>query len=153
MGSFGVRISGDWALQPQGAITINGAEAITISHNLFSRLDGNAIFIGGYVRNLTIQDNEFEYIGRTSTKYLSWSLPPHCALGDSVMASWGLTSTNLNANGSISVQSKVGPDGRGGEQPRGTKVLGNIVREIGLWQKQSSLWFQVLSCHLCFTCI
>jgi hypothetical protein len=43
----------------------------------------------------------------------------------------------------VTLPYKVGPDGRGGEQPRGTKVVGNIAREIGLWQKQSSLWFQV----------
>ena len=61
------------------------------------------------------------------------------------MASWGSTSNTLNSNGSISVPYKVGPDGRAGEQPRGTRVLGNIAHEIGLWQKQSSLWFQVES--------
>jgi len=40
---------------------------------------------------------------------------------------------------------KMGPDGRGGDQPRGTRVVGNLAREIGLWQKQSSLWFQAVA--------
>jgi hypothetical protein len=108
---------GDWALQKQGAITMIGTEGVSISNNLFTRLDGNGVFIGGYHRGLALTDNEFVFIG------------------DSAMASWGDTSTNLNANGSVSVPYMVGPDGRGGEQPRGTKVIGNIGHEIGLWQK------------------
>ena len=51
----------------------------------------------------------------------------------------------LNANGSIAVPWKVGPDGRSGEQPRGVEVSRNLGREIGIWQKQSSLWFQAVS--------
>ena len=52
---------------------------------------------------------------------------------------------HLNANGSIAVPWKVGPDGRSGEQPRGVEVSRNLGREIGIWQKQSSLWFQAVS--------
>ena len=121
--------TGDWGLHKQGAITVVGSEAVTIDKCLLTRLDGNAIFIGGYNRNLSITNNELSFIG------------------DSVMASWGDTSAALNANGSLAVPGgfKVGPDGRGGEQPRGTVVANNICHEIGLWQKQSSLWFQAVT--------
>jgi hypothetical protein len=44
----------------------------------------------------------------------------------------------------------VGPDGRGGEQPRNTTVSNNLVREIGLWQKQSSMWFQAVTAQTTF---
>jgi hypothetical protein len=83
---------------------------------------------GGYNRNLTLTNNEFAYIG------------------DSAMAAWGDTSAALNANGTATVPGghKVGPDGRSGEQPRGTVVRGNIAHDIGLWQKQSSMWFQAV---------
>jgi len=40
---------------------------------------------------------------------------------------------------------RMGPDGRGGDQPHGTLIRGNLVREIGLWQKQSSFWFQAVA--------
>lgn len=43
-----------------------------------------------------------------------------------------------------------GPDGRGGEQPRGTVVRGNLAREIGIWQKQSSMWFQAVTAGTIF---
>ena len=52
-------------------------------------------------------------------------------LGESAMAAWGHTDEW---------------DGRGGRQPRETIVRRNIVREIGLFQKQSSAWFQAKSC-------
>eukprot|EP01112_Ceratiomyxa_fruticulosa_P011058 TRINITY_DN2973_c0_g1_i5.p1 TRINITY_DN2973_c0_g1~~TRINITY_DN2973_c0_g1_i5.p1 ORF type:complete len:905 (+),score=191.36 TRINITY_DN2973_c0_g1_i5:344-3058(+) len=51
-------------------------------------------------------------------------------IGDSAMLSWGYTD---------------GIDGTSGDQPRGTQVLSNIVREIGMFQKQSSAWFQAKS--------
>ena len=52
-------------------------------------------------------------------------------LGESAMAAWGYTNEW---------------DGRDGRQPRETIVRRNIVREIGLYQKQSSAWFQAKSC-------
>ena len=128
----GLPSGGDWALQKQGAITVVGTEAVTIDKCLLTRLDGNAIFIGGYNRNLSITNNELSFIG------------------DSAIASWGDTSAALNANRSLTVPGgfKVGPDGRGGEQPRGTVVSNNICHDIGLWQKQSSLWFQAVTAQV-----
>ena len=125
----GLPSGGDWGLQKQGAVTLVGTEDIEVSGNLFTRLDGNAIFIGGYNRNLSIDSNEFIFVG------------------DSAIAAWGDTSTRLNANGSLSLPYPIGPDGRGGDQPRGTRITNNIVHEIGLWQKQASLWFQAVTVH------
>ena len=48
-------------------------------------------------------------------------------LGASAMASWGRTQLE---------------DATAGNIPIGTTVFGNICREIGLWAKQSSCWFQ-----------
>ena len=125
----GLPSGGDWALQKQGAVTIVGSENITVDGCLFTRLDGNGVFVGGYNRNLSLTRNEFAFIGA------------------SAMAAWGDTSSALNANNTARVpgEYKVGPDGRGGEQPRGTLVKGNIGHDIGLWQKQSSLWFQAVT--------
>jgi len=128
----GLPSGGDWALQKQGAVTLVGTEGVELSDNLFTRLDGNAVFVGGYNRRMTIQGNEF------------------FGIGDSAMAVWGDTSFNLNENGSIALPYPIGPDGRGGDQPRGTKVLNNLAREIGLWQKQSSLWFQAVAAQTLF---
>ena len=68
-------------------------------------------------------------------------------IGDSAIASWGDTSECLNANCSIRLPAgvRMGPDARGGAQPHNTTVRANLVREIGLWQKQSSMWFQAVT--------
>jgi hypothetical protein len=75
---------GDWALQKQGAITVVGTQSVTIADCLLTRLDGNAVFLGGFNRNTTIVRNEFSFIG------------------DSAMAAWGDTSSLLNENGTHS---------------------------------------------------
>jgi hypothetical protein len=48
----GLPSGGDWALAKQGAVTIVGAEGVSVENCLLTRLDGNAVFIGGYGRNL-----------------------------------------------------------------------------------------------------
>ena len=92
-------------------------------------------------------------------------------VGDSAFAAWGATGTCLDANCSRSLAHKVGrcteiwggreiygdmgrsqrrahqvgPDGRAGEQPRFTNVSANLVHELGIYQKQSSFWFQAVT--------
>ncbi len=61
------------------------------------------------------------------------------------MAAWGRTGYCLNQACDMKIPYKFGPDGREGEQPRNTFVVGNLIREIGIWQKQSSFWFQAVT--------
>ena len=124
--SHGLPSGGDWALQRSGAMTMEGTEHVAISDCEFTRLDGNGISINGYHRDLRIDHNDFSWIG------------------DSAMAAWGYTGKCLNQNCSRSLPYKLGPDGRGGEYPRRTTVSRNIIREIGIWEKQSSMWFQAI---------
>jgi hypothetical protein len=58
------------------------------------------------------------------------------------MAAWGSTCACLDAACTRKLPWGVGPDARPGQQPRYTRVVGNLVREVGLIQKQSSMWFQ-----------
>eukprot|EP01065_Artemidia_motanka_P030302 TRINITY_DN3630_c3_g1_i1.p1 TRINITY_DN3630_c3_g1~~TRINITY_DN3630_c3_g1_i1.p1 ORF type:complete len:967 (+),score=267.54 TRINITY_DN3630_c3_g1_i1:85-2901(+) len=123
----GLPSGGDWGLQKTGAVRVAGAKDISITGNLFTRLDGIGLYMGGYVRGMMVNENEFAYIG------------------GSAMASWGDTSYNLDEAGDIVLPWKIGPDGRGGDQPRGTQVLGNIAHDVGIWEKQSSMWFQAVT--------
>eukprot|EP01084_Bolivina_argentea_P066972 122073_1 len=123
MDPHGLPSGGDWAIQRQGAITLQGTENVTISSNLFTRLDGIGIFLSGYNRYALIDSNEFQWIG------------------DSAMASWGYT------RGLEDELPGGGPDGRSGEQPRFTTISNNLVHEIGIWEKQSSMWFQAQTCQ------
>ena len=81
---------------------------------LFTRIDGNAVFLSGYNRRAAITQNEFIW------------------LGQSAIASWGRTDEW---------------DGTGGQQPRFTRVAGNLAHEIGNLQKQSSFYFSAASCQ------
>ena len=90
----------------------------------FVRVDGNGIMLSGFNRNATIQNSHFAWIGNTA------------------MASWGYTHEENSSEG---LPDGNGIDGTGGDQPRGTRVLHNIVREVGLYEKQSSCWFQAKS--------
>jgi len=38
-------------------------------------------------------------------------------------------------------------DATDGNQPRATTLSGNLVGELGIWEKQSSFWFQAKSCQ------
>ena len=53
-------------------------------------------------------------------------------LGQSAIASWGRSDDW---------------DGTGGQQPRHTRISGNLATEVGLIQKQSSFYFQAQSCE------
>ena len=55
-----------------------------------------------------------------------------CWLGQSAIAAWGLLDGETNS-------------GLGGAQPRGTLIEGNLAREIGHFQKQSSFYFQAIT--------
>jgi len=123
----GLPSGGDWALQRSGAIRLEGVEDATIQGNLFTDLDGIGVSMNGYCNNTLLSRNEFLRIGA------------------SAMTAWGFTSECLNKNCTKKTPYKMGPDGRGKEQPRFTTVSENIVREIGIWQKQSSFWFQAVT--------
>ena len=113
--------SDDWTLQYSAALVLQGTVNTTVDSCIFERVDGNAILILGFNRYATVQNSEFAWIG------------------DTAIASWGFTTGVSGLHG-------VGWDGTDGNHPRHNQILGNIAREIGIWQKQSSFYFQAKSC-------
>jgi hypothetical protein len=61
---------GDWGLRPAGAVNIWDCERVTVSDALFTRTDGNAIFLGAYNRNISVLDTEFVWIGMSAVASL-----------------------------------------------------------------------------------
>ena len=119
----GMPSGGDWGLQRSGAIYLDGVRNITISQNVLTRLDGNAISINRYARDVIISRNE-----------IVWN-------GDNAVSAWGDAGNISFADGTT-----MGWDGTTGNQPRGVLFEQNLVHEIGIWEKQSSMWFQAKSC-------
>lgn len=66
MGPHGTPSGGDWAVGRSGAIFFEGTVGATLKGNLFTSLDGNAVFVSGYARNASIVNNEFLGIGETA---------------------------------------------------------------------------------------
>jgi hypothetical protein len=111
---YEVPSGGDWSIHRGGTVFVEGVHGLTIQQCLFDSPGGNALFLSNYVRNATIEGNEFKYTG------------------DSAIAVVG--STELI-------------DGTNGNQPRGTKIVNNLMHEIGIYGKQTSPYFQSLACQ------
>ena len=105
---WGVPSGGDWALFAGGAVTLNGTARVTIQDCNFSRVDGNAVFLGGRNSYTSIMDSEFSWVG------------------DTAIALWGESEEW---------------DARGGNYPNSTLISGNVFRELGIHEKQSSAVF------------
>ena len=121
MDPHGMPSGGDWALERMGALFIEGTMNVTVDSCIFERLDGNGIMVSSYNRNTTIQGNEFAWIGSTA------------------IAQWGYTIGTVIPG--------MGWDGTYGAQPRFSRILNNYVHELGIWEKQSSFYFQAKSCQ------
>ena len=121
MDPHGMPSGGDWGLQRMGSLYFEGTENMLIQDCIFKRLDGNAIMVSGYNRMTTIYKNEFLWIG------------------DTAIAQWGDTSG--------SAVKGMGWDGTSGNQPRYSQIIANFVHELGVYEKQSSFYFQAKSCQ------
>eukprot|EP01084_Bolivina_argentea_P000567 1064_1 len=128
MDQHGMPSGGDWSLQRQGALYFDNVSNIFVNTNNFTRLDGNTISINKYARNVSIYRNVVVYNG------------------DNVISLWGDTQpiTNFTDNGNI--KTSMGWDGTGETQPRGIQIIQNFIHEIGIFEKQSSMYFQAKSC-------
>ena len=125
---------GGWGVQYNGAINLFGTENVNIKNNIFSRLDGVGIFIFGYNRNTLITQNEFIWIGDSCI----------IALGNTIGYNYHFD-YNYASNKQDSILG-LGINGTNGNQPRELTISYNIGHEIGINEKQSSFYFQAISC-------
>jgi hypothetical protein len=115
----GVPSAGDWALDRISAVFLEGTEDVSFDKCTFQRLDGNALMVSGYNRYATVSNSDFSYIG-----------------GNAV-AAWGYTNETEGYN-----NPKAGVDGTDGNHPEYTTVKSCSMREVGLYEKQSSFFVQ-----------
>jgi hypothetical protein len=131
MEPHGVPSAGDWALERLGALFFEGTTGLTVDGCTFERLDGNALMLSGFHRGATVSNSHF-----------AWT-------GDTAIAAWGRTDE-------MSDGGTHGWDATAGDIPQGTTIVGNMIRETGIWEKQSSCFFQAktagstLRRNLCF---
>jgi hypothetical protein len=85
-----------------------------------------ALTLSGYTRNVSILRNSFTLIGGNTISLMGKTTMP---------------------SADPALQGIFGWDGREGDQPRFTTVAGNIASRLGVWEKQSSFYFQSKSCQ------
>lgn len=98
---------------------MEGTENVTIQDSAFERLDGNAVMISGYNRHTHVLDSDFSFLG-----------------GNGV-AAWGRTNETSGEG-----HPQAGIDGTDGNHPEYVLVKGCNIREVGLYEKQSSFFVQ-----------
>jgi hypothetical protein len=119
---------GDWGLVHSAAVFAHGTESMAVDGCHISRVDGQGILLDGYTRAAAIVRSELDKIGSHA------------------IITWGKTSPCLNANCSRTLPFDAsGPDGRGGAQPIGTLVEGNIISETGVFERHGTMIFSSLS--------
>jgi len=109
----------DYAVNREAALSLAGVSGVNVSGCAFWRLDNSGVFVGGFARGVVVQDSEFAWLGENGVTLV----------GDTDGApvpGWG-------------------PDGTAGNQPRGTLVLRNVARELGIVNKQACFFFQAVS--------
>ena len=109
----------DYAVNREAALSLVGVSGVVVSNCTFLRLDNSAVFIGGFARGVVVEGSEFAWLGENGI----------VSVGDTAGApvpGWG-------------------PDGSGGDQPRGTVVARNFAHELGIVNKQSCFYFQAVS--------
>jgi len=165
MKPWAVPSGGDWGLYRGGAIFLEGVENVSVTDSLFERIDGNAIMVSGehnasfFACFVMTTANSTESTSVGYTRHVSITDNEAVWLGLSFAAGWGYTREQ---------------DGTDGQQPRYTKLARNVscchccalarlpslalaeadarvlpfqyVHEIGIIEKQSSMWFQAKTC-------
>ncbi|MFD1770280.1 PDZ domain-containing protein [Sphingobacterium suaedae] len=115
----------DWRIYRQGAIWMENAESIHIQDNIFRQLGGNAVFISGHNRYILVKDNLIEQIGASGIAFVGRPSSLHNPLyqySDTVALH--------------RISRSTGP--RASHFPEDCQAVGNLIRHIGLIEKQSA---------------
>ena len=122
---------GDWGLVHTAAVYARGTKGLSIENCVVTRVDGQAILLDGYHRGASVVQNDIELTGSHG------------------VVVWGKTSPCMNSNCSRQLPDPraSGPDGRAGNQPIGTLVEANIIRETGVLERHGTMFFSSLAAN------
>ena len=101
-------------------IFAQNTENLIVTNCRFQRVSGNGLILSAYNSRAQITHNDFSWVG-----------------GSAIIA-WGFTDE-------ISDGGIHGMDGTDGNFPRWTLVESNVFREVGIWTKQASAFYQAKS--------
>lgn len=113
---------GDWGLSLKAVIQGRGVSGLVINSTRFYQIDGNAILIKGFARDVTIENNHFKKLGGNGIALLGETEM------EGVPSSFGF-----------------GWNGTAGNQPSGVIVRGNVGQQCAMVAKQTAFFFQAKS--------
>ena len=126
----------DWCVVRSGALFIQDAEGVTFENGTIRNIGGNGIFLSGHSKGVTIDNNEIINIG--SSGILAAGFPDSCREA----SFWEYTAPLEPETAEKYVHKTTIDDTTPGpaqeHYPREAVISNNHVRNVGIWEKQSS---------------
>ena len=113
----------DWMIAREGAIYLENTEDVIVSDNELSQLGGNAIFVSGYNRRITIKGNHIHDVGGSAISFVG---RPQAVRSPSFRYQEFVALEELDR--------AVGP--KTNEYPADSRAEDNLIHDIGTIEKQ-----------------
>ena len=135
-GNYVPLMRGDWCVVRAGALFIQDAEHIAFRNGRIRHIGGNAVFLSGHCRAVSIDHNEMLHIG--SSGVLMAGLPDSCR----EPSFWGFDAPLVSEVPTAYLHKETIEDTAAGptaeHYPRDCTVSYNHIKDVGIWEKQSS---------------
>ena len=135
-GTYVPLMRSDWCVVRSGALFIQDAENVAFRNGTIRNIGGNAVFLSGHSKGVTIDNNEILNIG--SSGILAAGFPDSCREA----SFWEYTSPLDPETDEKYVHKTTIDDTTPGPQeehyPREAVISNNHIRNVGIWEKQSS---------------
>lgn len=117
---------GDWSIHRGGTVFMEGAEDCRIADSCFDAVGGNAVFLSGYNRRITVEGCKFEDTGDSAV----------CFVGEPHAVRSYRTWQGIEQQSAPERDELAGPASP--DYPMACVVRNNIMRRIGLYGKQTA---------------
>ena len=135
-GTYVPLMRSDWCVVRSGALFIQDAENVAFRNGTIRNIGGNAVFLSGHSKGVTIDNNEILNIG--SSGILAAGFPDSCREA----SFWEYTSPLDPETDEKYVHKTTIDDATPGPQaehyPREAVISNNHIQNVGIWEKQSS---------------
>ena len=135
-GTYVPLMRSDWCVVRSGALFIQDAEDVAFQNGTIQNIGGNAVFLSGHSKGVTIDNNEIINIG--SSGILAAGFPDSCREA----SFWGYTAPLDPETDEKYVHKTTIEDTASGPQaehyPREAVISNNHIQNVGIWEKQSS---------------
>ncbi|SDU76727.1 PDZ domain-containing protein [Jiangella alkaliphila] len=119
---------GDWAIVRKAAVRLKNAVDVSVLNSTFSQVGGNAIFVDGYNSGHRIAGNRFEHSGASDVAVVG------CTCSVRNPRHWN----GLSDPGTDVPITDLAPGPKTEDYPRDVRIEGNVMTDMGVFEKQTS---------------